>query len=295
MRESIEAFIVHMRQRGTAENTCISYRSDLEGLRRFLERNGVEEVSQMTNGQLREYVRSLEDQGLKAATVSRHVASVRAFCRYLGEKGLVVEDELLEGIVAPRIEKRIPEVMSVEETERLLEQPSGDSPKELRDKAMLELLYATGMRVTELISLKVTDLDLQAGSVCCGCGGKARRIPLGQGTMAALLRYLYLGRQQLLGKSDCEELFVNCSGRPLSRQGFWKLLKDYAAKAGIQTRITPHTLRHSFAAHLLENGADLRSVQEMLGHSDISTTQIYVQADGNRMHGTYAKARSGAG
>ena len=178
----------------------------------------------------------------------------------------------------------------MEETVRLLEQPSGSSPKELRDKAMLELLYATGMRVSELITVKLSDVNLILNYVVCRDGEKERVIPFGDNAKAALDHYLQHGRMYLVREDGSEFLFVNCSGSGMSRQGFWKLIKYYAKKAGIVEDITPHTLRHSFAAHLVENGADLRSVQEMLGHSDISTTQIYAQMNHSRIKEVYAKA-----
>ena len=181
------------------------------------------------------------------------------------------------------------EILSMDEVVRLLEQPDGDSPKEKRDKAMLELLYATGIRVTELIHLRLPDVNLPMGFVVCREGNKERVIPFGSKAKAALSAYLGEVRESMLADSDSDILFVNCSGKPMSRQGFWKLIKSYARKAGILTDITPHTLRHSFAAHLVENGADLRSVQEMLGHSDISTTQIYAHLDNSHIREVYAK------
>ena len=178
----------------------------------------------------------------------------------------------------------------MEEVIKLLEQPSGNSPKEIRDKAMLELLYATGIRVTELITLKLTDINLQMGFIICRDAAKERVVPFGKEARNALIRYLDGTREKMMEDPACEYLFANCSGQPMSRQGFWKLIKHYAKKAGITADITPHTLRHSFAAHLVENGADLRSVQEMLGHSDISTTQIYANMNHNRIREVYAKA-----
>lgn len=177
----------------------------------------------------------------------------------------------------------------MDEVVRLLEQPSGESAKEIRDKAMLELLYATGIRVTELITLKLGDVNLQMGYIVCRDASKERVIPFGNEAKNALLRYLQETRASMIEDQDSDYLFVNCSGQPMSRQGFWKLIKYYAKKAGIVADITPHTLRHSFAAHLVENGADLRSVQEMLGHSDISTTQIYANMNHNRIREVYAK------
>ena len=183
----------------------------------------------------------------------------------------------------------MPEILSTDEVNRLLDEPTGNSPKDLRDKAMLELLYATGIRVSELINLKVTDINLQVGYLICRDAKKERVIPFGAPAKRALTDYLKNSREVMVSDGGCDVLFVNCSGQPMSRQGFWRLVKYYARKAGITSDITPHTLRHSFAAHLVENGADLRSVQEMLGHSDISTTQIYANMSQNKLREVYAK------
>ena len=200
-----------------------------------------------------------------------------------------IEKDPTETIKAPHIEKKAPGILSMEETIRLLEQPSGSTPKEQRDRAMLELLYATGVRVTELISMKLTDIHLSMNYIICRDGEKERVIPFGENARKAIERYLSYGRKELLKEAESEYLFVNCSGKVMSRQGFWKLVKRYAQKAGIVADITPHTLRHSFAAHLVQNGADLKSVQEMLGHSDIATTQIYLNMNVERMKSVYRK------
>ena len=184
----------------------------------------------------------------------------------------------------------MPTVLTTEEVTRLLEQPGGTSPKELRDKAMLELLYATGIRVSELISLRVLDVNLRMEYLTCSDGHKERIIPFGMIARKALEAYLAEGRPKLISDEKEDRLFTNCSGQPMSRQGFWKLMKGYGKKAGIEAEITPHMLRHSFAAHMVGNGADLKSVQEMLGHSDISTTQIYAQAKDLQMREVYLKA-----
>ncbi|MDE6607855.1 MAG: tyrosine recombinase, partial [Lachnospiraceae bacterium] len=202
----------------------------------------------------------------------------------------MVEEDVSVSLKSPKIEKKMPGVMAMEDVVRLLEQPKGNSPKEIRDKAMLELLYATGIRVTEIINLKVTDVNLQMGFIICRDENKERIIPFGKEAKHALLCYFDGARDAMVENKASDTLFVNCSGQSMSRQGFWKLIKFYAKKAGIEEDITPHTLRHSFAAHLVENGADLRSVQEMLGHSDISTTQIYANMSHNRIREVYAKA-----
>lgn len=290
MGNHIDAFILYLHNmKKTSENTEMSYRRDLYKVQVFMENRGIGDVSDITKKDLDNYVANLEKQNFKAATISRNIASIKAFYHYLVKEGIVTED-VSEDLKAPKIEKKIPEILTTDEVIRLLNQPKGDSPKEIRDKAMLELLYATGIRVTELITLKVSDLNMQMGYIVCRDSNKERIIPFGREAKTALIKYLDKTRATMLENSEDDLLFSNCSGQSMSRQGFWKLIKYYAKKADIQSDITPHTLRHSFAAHLVENGADLRSVQEMLGHSDISTTQIYANMNHNHIREVYAKA-----
>lgn len=290
MNTEINAFMVYLHNvKKTSENTELSYRRDLMKVRNYMEQQGIEDVRKITVTNLNSYILFLEKNKFSAATISRNIASLKAFYHYMFKEGMVAEDAA-EMLHAPRIEKKMPEILTTQEVVKLLEQPAGNSPKEIRDKAMLELLYATGIRVTELINLKLEDLNLQMGYLLCRDGGKERIIPFGNEAKNALLHYLDGTRANMISDQESEYLFVNCSGRPMSRQGFWKLIKFYARKAGIVADITPHTLRHSFAAHLVENGADLRSVQEMLGHSDISTTQIYANMNHSRIREVYAKA-----
>lgn len=290
MEKEINGFISYLHNvRKTSNNTELSYKRDLSKLQHFLEEQGIRSTGAITATSLNSYILYLEKQHFAAATVSRNIASIKAFYHYLFKEGLVTED-ISEILKAPKIEKKMPEILTVEEVNRLLEQPAADNPKEIRDKAMLELLYATGIRVTELISLKISEVNLQMGFIVCKDASKERIIPFGNQAREALLRYLDKSREAMLADKNSDILFVNCSGQPMSRQGFWKLIKYYTRKAGIMADITPHTLRHSFAAHLVENGADLRSVQEMLGHSDISTTQIYVNMSHNRIREVYSKA-----
>ena len=290
MEAEINAFIIYLHNiRKTSENTAVSYHRDLMKARNFFKEQGIEDVRKITSTNLNSYVLYLEKNKFSAATISRNIASLKAFYHYMYKEGMVSED-VSEILRAPKIEKKIPEILSMQEVFRLLEQPSGETPKEIRDRAMLELLYATGIRVTELITLKLQDINLQMGYLVCRDSEKERIIPFGNETKSALNRYLEEIRGNMISDQDSEYLFVNCSGRPMSRQGFWKLIKYYAKKAGIVADITPHTLRHSFAAHLVENGADLRSVQEMLGHSDISTTQVYANMGRSRLREVYAKA-----
>ncbi len=290
METEINLFMVYLHNiKKTSENTEMSYRRDLVKVKNFMQEQGIEDVKKITSTNLNSYILYLEKNQFSAATISRNIASLKAFYHYMCKEGMVMED-VAETLHAPKIEKKVPEVLSTDEVVRLLEQPSGNSPKEIRDKAMLELLYATGIRVTELITLKISDINMQMGYIVCRDNGKERIIPFGNAAKNALQHYLEGTRQVMVADAESEYLFTNCSGQPMSRQGFWKLIKYYARKAGIVSDITPHTLRHSFAAHLVENGADLRSVQEMLGHSDISTTQIYMNMNRNRLREVYAKA-----
>lgn len=290
MEKAINAFMIYLRDvMKKSENTQLSYRRDLMKLCTYLADRGITEVNAVEEKHLKEFIHSLEEENFKTATISRNIASIKAFYHFL-QKEQGVSEDISEKLQAPKIEKRLPGIISMEEVSRLLSQPSGNTPKELRDKAMLELLYATGIRVTELITLQVFDVNLRLGQLVCHDGSRKRVIPFGQKAKKALVQYLQNARPALLREEDTGVLFVNCTGSPMSRQGFWKLVKGYAKKAGIQEEITPHTLRHSFAAHLVENGADLKSVQEMLGHSDISTTQVYAVMNQNHLRGVYAKA-----
>ena len=290
MEKEINAFITYLHNvKGTSANTEMSYKRDLEKVQHFMESRGIRETAGVSAQDLEDYVKYLQDNQFAAATVSRNIASLKAFYHYMVQEGIVSKD-ISEPLKAPKIEKKIPEIMSPDEVVRLLEQPSGNSPKEIRDKAMLELLYATGIRVTELITLKLSDVNMPMSFILCRDRNKERIIPFGTEAKNALTRYLDGTRDEMLENKASDVLFANCSGQPMSRQGFWKLIKYYAKKADIKADITPHTLRHSFAAHLVENGADLRSVQEMLGHSDISTTQIYANLNHNHIREVYAKA-----
>lgn len=283
-------FIDYLKEtKNASQSTVSSYQRDLKKLKEYLSEHGIEDVQSVTATNLNSYVLHLEKQGLSSATVSRNVASMKAFFHYARSRQQIDSDPT-EAIKAPHIEKKAPGILSMEETVRLLEQPSGISPKELRDRAMLELLYATGLRVTELISLRLGDVNLAMNYIVCRDADKERVIPFGSKAKQALERYLKDGRALLLKEKESEYLFVNCSGNAMSRQGFWKLIKQYAAKAGIEADITPHTLRHSFAAHLVQNGADLKAVQEMLGHSDIATTQVYVNMNVERVRSVYREA-----
>lgn len=290
MKVEFQKFIQYLYdEKQASENTVVSYERDLKKLIHFLEENGIEQVGQVNETILNSYVLELEKEGRKPSTVSRNIASMKAFFNFC-EHERFIEENVAESLKAPKIEKKAPAILSTDEIVRLLEQPAGDKPKELRDKAMLELLYATGIRVSELIGLKLKDVNIQMEYLVCVDPHKERIIPFGNVAKQALERYLKLGRPMLVKEGECPWLFTNCSGENMSRQGFWKLIKGYGQKAGIQSDITPHTLRHSFAAHLVGNGADLKSVQEMLGHSDISTTQVYAHLNSNHLREVYNKA-----
>ncbi len=290
MKQEIKDFIEYLKAvKHVSENTSDSYERDLKKLEHYLSDQGIDRVTQVTATNLNSYILYLEKEGKKPSTISRSIASMKAFFQYLLKRGILKQD-LTEELKAPRIEKKVPEILSTEEVEKLLEQTRGNTPKELRDCAMLELLYATGIRVSELIGLKLENLNLKMEYIKCQDAHKERIIPFGNVAKTAVSRYLADGRKELVRGEENTWLFTNCSGQPMSRQGFWKLIKGYGKKAGICHEITPHTLRHSFAAHLVSNGADLRAVQEMMGHSDISTTQIYARVNQSRIREVYAKA-----
>lgn len=290
MDEIIENYISYITsKKGASVNTELSYRRDLKKFVQFAGDRGMTDVTDIDEDCLKDYIDSLSQNGLSASTISRNIASIKTFYHYLTRMGIVPED-LSVSLKAPKVEKKAPEILSDEQINALLSAPSGDSPKEIRDKAMLELLYATGIRVSELINLKINDLNMQMSVILCRSSRNDRIVPFGREARKALSRYLMETRDQLLTEGDSEILFVNMSGDPMSRQGFWKLIKAYAKKAGVKGDITPHTLRHSFAAHLVKNGADLHSVQEMLGHSDISTTQMYARLVSSRLRDVYDRA-----
>ena len=275
MLSDITNFAEYLREvKKTSRNTELSYQRDLIQLSAYLEEQGITEVGKVTKTSLNSYILYLEREGKATTTISRMLASMKAFFHYEFSLGKIPKDpaELLK---APKIEKKAPTILSVEEVEMLMAQPKGKKPKEIRDKAMLELLYATGIRVSELVHLELTDVNLPVGFITCRDDQKERNIPFGCTTKKALVDYLENGRESLLKGKEANWLFVNCNGKAMSRQGFWKIIKYYGELAGIQSDITPHSLRHSFAAHLLKNGADVRAVQNMLGHSDMATTQVY--------------------
>ncbi len=272
-----------------SNNTLASYLRDIRQLGEYLDANTNVELDTATEDDLAEYIESLRAKGKSVATVSRAIASLKNFYQFLLEEH-VVESLPTGKLVPDKATQKLPQILSSQEVDLLLEQPQCVDMKGYRDKAMLELLYATGIRVSELISLNITDVDLASAVIHCQKKDKVRAIPLYPKAVMALSEYIEFIRPQMLATPDEQSLFVNISGERMSRQGFWKIIKHYQQKAGIEKTITPHTLRHSFAAHLLENGADLHSIQEMLGHADISSTQVYSQLVKKQLKDVYSKA-----
>lgn len=270
-------------------NTVESYKRDVTQYISYLDGTGVTDISSTTKTTVLSYLLYLQKEGRASSTVSRTLASLRSYYLFMMQNG-VVKSNPTSNLEAPHVEKKIPKILSGEEVELLLEQPKNCDNKGIRDKAMLELLYATGIRVSELINLDVSDVNVPMSFIRCKGGKKERIIPMGHQAKDALENYINNVRKYMVKDENETALFVNCSGARLSRQGFWKLIKYYQHIAGIETDITPHTLRHSFAAHLLENGADLHSIQEMMGHADISSTQVYSRMMNSKIKDVYAKA-----
>lgn len=278
-------------EKGLSKNTIVSYKRDLNSYITYLK--NVEQLGDLNSvqrPQIVHFLSHLKDTGKSSKTLARHIASIRAFHHFLLREKAVDHDPTVH-IESPQHERSLPKVLSMEEVETLLDSPTLTDHFGYRDKAMLEMLYATGIRVSELIGLKIADVHLTMGFVrCMGKGSKERIIPIGKTASDAIEQYLEKGRPELVSKKHRDEsLFLNHHGKGLSRQGFWKILKRLAMEAGIEKELTPHTMRHSFATHLLENGADLRAVQEMLGHADISTTQIYTHVTKTRLKDVYTK------
>ena len=271
-----------------SKNTLSSYIRDVTQFSVYLSRQGLS-LTGVKKSTVEDYLSWLKKNGKSAATVSRGAASLKCFYNFMVSNKAVGSNPV-NNITTEKAVKKLPQILTSREVELFLEQPECTDMKGYRDRAMLELLYATGIRVSELISLNVDDVNLSAGIVRCRSHDRERIIPLYTAAINALSEYTQLVRHQMLAYPDEEALFVNMNGERMSRQGFWKIIKHYQEKAQIKKEITPHTLRHSFAAHLLENGADLRSIQEMLGHADISSTQIYTQLVKKQLKDVYNKA-----
>jgi integrase/recombinase XerD len=287
---TIAAFLTHVRvERGLSANTVTAYRRDLVKFDDFAKKRKLT-LESVSRDNLVEFLASLYRQKLESRTVARHLVTLRNFFRFAQLQELISTDPSLN-LESPKIRRSLPGYLRLEEIERLLAQPDDKTPLGLRDHAMLDVLYSTGLRVSELISLRVMDLDTAVGCIrCIGKGDKERIVPIGKKALALVERYLRDARPKLIGKGKqalATTLFINRRGAPLSRVGVWKILSAYGRKAGLRSSLTPHMLRHSFATHLLERGADLRSVQLMLGHSDISTTQIYTHVVEERLKQIY--------
>lgn len=271
-----------------SNNTLQSYKRDLKQFEKYIEENG-KDYSKITVEEIKTYIKYMQEIGKKPSTISRGLASIRSFYQY-EVKNKTVKEDPTEGVQSPKIEKRVPNVLTSNEVALLLEQPKNVDLKGTRDKAMLEFAYATGMRVTEIISLNIDDIDLEKGYATCRTGKKERTVPIGNMSLKALKEYVQNARNIIIKDESEKALFVNINGQRLTRQGFWKIIKYYKEQAHIEKDITPHVLRHSFATHLLQNGADLKSIQTMLGHSDILSTQIYMQFQDETLKNIYRKA-----
>jgi integrase/recombinase XerD len=289
MEKQIKLFLEFLQNdKKVSDNTLQSYRRDIVYYNKYLEGKKLN-YAKIKDEDIKEYLEYLQSVGKKASTVSRNLASIRSFYQYLIRNKKVKHDPTMN-IQSPKIEKKAPSILTTKEVELLLNQPKNVDLKGTRDKAMLEFAYATGMRVTEIISLDIDNINLEEGYVVCKNGNKERNIPLGSLSLKALKEYVEDARPLLIKNEDVKALFVNINGQRLTRQGFWKIVKFYKEQAHIAKDITPHVLRHSFATHLLQNGADLKAIQTMLGHSDISSTQVYMQFQNEGLKNVYKKA-----
>ena len=289
MERQIKFFLEFLQKdKKLSENTLQSYTRDLKQFRRYLEACELR-YDRVKEEDIKDYIKELQDDGKKASSISRCIASIRSFYQFILKKKKIKTDPT-QNIQSPKIEKRVPSVLTSQEVELLLGQPKDVDLKGIRDKAMLEFAYATGMRVTEIISLNIEDVNLEEGFVTCKNANKERNIPLGTMSLKALREYIEDARDILIKNENEKALFVNINGTRLTRQGFWKIIKYYKEQAHISKDITPHVLRHSFATHLLQNGADIKAIQAMLGHSDISSTQVYMQFQDEGLKDIYRKA-----
>ncbi|MBM7661129.1 integrase/recombinase XerD [Bacillus mesophilus] len=289
MKDQLQDFLHYLIvERGLAMNTIQSYERDLKKYIVYIyEVEKIESLETVSRFNILGFLKQLKESGLSSRTLARHIASIRSFHQFLLREKAVTHDPSVH-VETPQPERTLPKVLSMKEVELLLETPSLKTAFGVRDKAMLEVLYATGIRVSELINLDLGDIHLTMGFLrCVGKGNKERIIPIGREATQSLENYINVARRELVGKKTTDALFLNHHGNRISRQGFWKILKRLTKEAAIKKDLTPHTLRHSFATHLLENGADLRAVQEMLGHADISTTQIYTHVTKARMKDIY--------
>ena len=289
MEKQIKSFLEFLKvEKKMSINTLQSYERDVLQFSKYLDENKLN-YGKIKQEDIKDYLHHLQKIGKKTSSISRSLASIRSFYQY-EVRSKKVKLNPTEGVQAPKVEKHVPSILSSQEVELLLNQPKDVDLKGTRDKAMLEFAYATGMRVTEIISLNIEDVNLENSSVVCKTATKQRTIPLGSLSLKALKEYIEEARPILVKDEEEKALFVNINGRRLTRQGFWKIIKYYKEQAHITKDITPHVLRHSFATHLLQNGADLKSIQTMLGHSDISSTQVYMQFQDDSIKNIYRKA-----
>ncbi|MGB9813845.1 MAG: site-specific tyrosine recombinase XerD [Thermovenabulum sp.] len=290
MEEILENFLEFLVvERGLSNNTVLSYKNDINQFINYIKNIGIKSFKEVNRANVISYLLFLQRNKRASSSILRSLAAIKSFYHFLLREKVIEEDPTYN-LETPKLEKKLPRVLTVEEVEKLLSQPNDEDLWGFRDRTMLELLYATGIRVSELVSLKVENVNLEMGYLkCMGKGSKERIIPIGSVAINYLNHYIKEVREKLLKNKKSDYLFFNHQGKSLTRQGFWKIIKKYAKKANIKKEITPHTLRHSFATHLLENGADLRSVQEMLGHSDISTTQIYTHLTKTKIREVYDK------
>jgi integrase/recombinase XerD len=290
MRELIDSFLNYLSvERGLAKNTIDSYQRDLTGYINFLESSGFNALSKIQRSDITNFMVSQKNRGLSVNSVARALAAIKSFHRFLVRERVLKADPT-SLVDSPRLWKKIPETLSLNEVVALLRQPNVRDKQGMRDKALLETLYATGMRISEAADLKVSNVNLEVGFArCIGKGNKERVVPLGKKAIEGLRKYLDVSRPKFLGSNESDFVFLSRLGKKISRQSLWKIIKRYAREARIKKPIWPHTLRHSFATHLLERGADLRAVQEMLGHANISTTQIYTHINKDRLKTTHRK------
>ena len=289
MEKQVKLFLEFLQnEKKLSDNTLQSYKRDLKQYQNYLEENGIN-YAKVSKEDIKAYLNYLKQIGKKPSTISRNLASIRSFYQF-SIRNKKIKNDPTEDVQSPKIEKRVPSVLTAQEVELLLEQPKDVDLKGTRDKAMLEFAYATGMRVTEIINLNIEDVNLEGEYVICRVGSKQRNIPLGSLSLKALKEYIDEARPILIRNEKEKALFVNVNGQRLTRQGFWKIVKYYKEQAHITKDITPHVLRHSFATHLLQNGADLKAIQTMLGHSDISSTQVYMQFQDPGLKDIYQKA-----
>ena len=289
MEKQIKLFLEFLQnEKKLSDNKLQSYKRDIIQYQNYLEENGVN-YAKVSKEDIKAYLNYLKQIGKKPSTISRNLASIRSFYQF-SIRNKKIKNDPTEDVQSPKLEKRVPSVLTAQEVELLLEQPKDVDLKGTRDKAMLEFAYATGMRVTEIINLNIEDVNLAEEYVVCKVGTKQRNIPLGSLSLKALKEYIEEARPILIRNEKEKALFVNINGQRLTRQGFWKIVKYYKEQAHITKDITPHVLRHSFATHLLQNGADLKAIQTMLGHSDISSTQVYMQFQDPGLKDIYQKA-----